>query len=103
IADDISIFHYYRRLIQLRKQYPIIVYGDYTLLLPDDDNIYAYLRSYQGEKLLVITNFSEASVPFTMPADFQMKERLIGNYPIETEEATTFTLKPYEARVYKGV
>ena len=58
LADPDSIFHYYRRLIALRQEHPIIVHGRYELLLPEHEHIYAYLRSWQGERLLVLLNFS---------------------------------------------
>ncbi|MFD2042940.1 alpha-glucosidase [Ornithinibacillus salinisoli] len=105
VADPNSIYHYYRQLIELRKKHEIIVYGDYHLILPDHDKIYAYMRTYEGEKLLVVTNFSEEQVEFMLPHDvsFEVKERLIGNYDSsEMNDVTSFMLKPYEARVYKG-
>ncbi|GAA0499090.1 oligo-1,6-glucosidase [Salinibacillus aidingensis] len=103
-ADPDSIFHYYRQLIQLRKQQPIIVYGDYELILPVHEQIYAYIRHYEGEKLLVITNFGEEPVDFSLPEEieFEPEERLIGNYADDQSHPGSFTLKPYEARVYKG-
>ena len=67
LQDKNSIFYYYKKLIELRKTYPIIVYGDYRLILPEHEQIYAYIRKYQGEKLLVITNFSQEAVTFTLP------------------------------------
>jgi oligo-1,6-glucosidase len=106
IKDNQSIYHYYQKLIKLRKQHPVIVYGDYELILPDHDKIYAYLRSYEGKKLLVITNFSDKPVSFHLPEDIQFhaKEILISNYPVvDNYQNISFTLKPYEARVYKGV
>ncbi|WP_018931934.1 glycoside hydrolase family 13 protein [Gracilibacillus lacisalsi] len=105
VHDEDSIYHYYRQLIQLRKTHPIIVYGDYQLILPDHDKIYAYLRNYENEKLLVVTNFSDKNVKFELPEDvsFEAEEKLIGNYDAsEADTFTSFTLKPYEARVYKG-
>ncbi|MFD2654810.1 glycoside hydrolase family 13 protein [Gracilibacillus thailandensis] len=105
VHDEDSIYHYYRQLIQLRKTHPIIVYGDYQLILPDHDKIYAYLRNYENEKLLVVTNFSDQNVKFELPEDvsFEAEEKLIGNYDAsEADTFTSFTLKPYEARVYKG-
>src|SRR5699024_1036632 len=104
-ANPDSIYHYYRKLIQLRKQHPIIVYGDYQLLLPEDDKIYAYMRTYKNEKLLVITNFSEENTAFNIQDNtvFQAKELIISNYNAEdTDDPANFILKPYEARVYIG-
>lgn len=106
VADKNSIYHYYRKLIRLRKQHPIIVYGDYQLILPYHDQIYAYLRMYENEKLLVITNFSEKPVTFQLPEDieFEATALLICNYNCKAINLPhSFTLKPYEARVYKGI
>lgn len=83
VSDENSIYHYYRLLIQLRKKHPIIVYGEYKLILPEHDKIYAYTRTYEGEKLLVVTNFSDENITFELPSDvhFEAKETLISNYP----------------------
>ncbi|AGB41485.1 glycosidase [Halobacteroides halobius DSM 5150] len=99
-----SIFYYYQDLISLRKEEPIIVYGDYQLLLEDDENIYAYLRELEGEKLLVILNFFAEKPEFKLPDDisFQEQELLISNYDVSKEEGIDkINLQPYEARVYK--
>lgn len=102
VEDPNSIYHYYRKLIQLRKQYPIIVYGDYQLLLPEHEQIFAYLRIYQDQKLLVITNFSEDNIPFELPVDveFSANDLLISNYEMNDNNFNKFILRPYEARVY---
>ncbi|WP_408009548.1 glycoside hydrolase family 13 protein [Pseudalkalibacillus sp. A8] len=103
VNDPNSIFSYYKELIKLRKQYEIVVYGDYQLILEDDEQIYAYMRILGNEKLLVVTNFSNKKPLFKLPEDisFGQKELLIANYEVRDEEVKEFTLKPYEARVYK--
>ncbi|WP_044895036.1 glycoside hydrolase family 13 protein [Bacillus alveayuensis] len=103
VEDSNSIYHYYRKLIQLRKQYPIVVYGSYDIILPEHEQIYAYTRTYENEKLLVILNFSAEQPTFELPKEitFTTKELLISNYDVNGEESIDkFTLKPYEARVY---
>ncbi|ASS91133.1 glycoside hydrolase family 13 protein [Aeribacillus pallidus] len=104
LADPNSVFHYYKKLIQLRKQHDIIVYGTYDLILEDDPYIYAYTRTLGNEKLIVITNFSEKTPVFRLPDDitYKTKELLISNYDVdETEELKEIRLRPWEARVYK--
>jgi oligo-1,6-glucosidase len=104
LADPKSVFHYYKKLIQLRKQHDIIVYGTYDLILEDDPYIYAYIRTLGNEKLIVITNFSEKTPVFQFPDDitYKTKELLISNYDVdETEELKEIRLRPWEARVYK--
>ncbi|WP_410513855.1 alpha-glucosidase [Paenibacillus sp. BR2-3] len=104
LEDKDSIFHYYKKLIQLRKKNPIIVYGKYQLILENDEQIYAYVRHLGEQKLLVICNFSANTPVFSLPEDIHYKsaELLIGNYETDASEALgTVILKPHEARVYK--
>lgn len=102
--DPDSIFHYYRKLIRLRKANDIIVYGAYDLLLADDEQIYAFTRTLGDEKLLVICNFSEQTPEFRLPPEicYAEHELMIGNYEVSAGEALErFELRPYEARVYR--
>lgn len=103
ISDPNSIYHYYKKLIQLRKAYPIIVYGKYDLLYADHEKIAAYTRTLKNEMLLVVTNFSSEQPVFILPETITYKSHdlLIGNYVAESNEnIKSFQLKPYEARVY---
>ncbi len=104
LQDENSIFYYYKKLISLRKKYPIIVYGDYHMLLEEDERIYAYLRKLGSEKLLVVLNFFDTEAVFQLPAgevDFTEKQLLISNYSVdEGEDIDNIRLRPYEARVY---
>lgn len=92
-----SVFHYYQRLISLRKKYEIIVYGDYRLLLPDSEELYVYMRSYEGQKLLVICNFTEKDVSYEMPQELSGRtgKVLISNYG-RNELGNSVILAPYE-------
>jgi oligo-1,6-glucosidase len=106
LKDPNSIFHYYRKLIALRKQHKAMVYGEYTLLLPLDPDLYVYTRTLDKECLLVILNFSRKTVEFEWPDElvYDSGELLIANYeqqPGENEQKKT--LRPYEARVYRLV
>ncbi|HBW36241.1 alpha-glucosidase [Desulfosporosinus sp. BICA1-9] len=105
--DPTSILHYYRKLIELRRQYPLFVYGDYHLLLPMHTKIYSYLRHWEEETLLVILNFFHKSTAFTLPKKviFQTGRLIIANYSdtkakIVADDLKEFSLRPYEARVY---
>lgn len=95
-----SVFHYYKKLIALRKQYDIIVYGKFELLLPDSETIFAYIRSLGEEKLLVICNFSKQEQEVTVPAEFNglTAQVLISNYG-KTKLKKEEVLRPYEAIV----
>lgn len=104
MADPDSIFHYYKKLIKLRKENDVIVYGTYDLLLDDHEQIYAYTRTLKKEKLLVILNFSDHRPVFKLPEDMICRdvEVLISNYEQpEKPDVTSIKLRPYEAVVYK--
>jgi len=100
LAEPNSIFHYYQRLIALRKANPVIVYGSYELL-ETPDPLYAFTRSLGGERLLVLCNFSAQECAFQLPERIQYvgKELLLSSYPVEGMRA--LSLRPYEARVYR--
>lgn len=102
MGDKDSIFHYYKKLIRLRKENEIIVYGKYDLILDDHEEIYAFTRTLGEDKLLVICNFSENTPLFTLPEEikYNSAQLMISNYEAGPE-VDTFNLKPYEARVYR--
>lgn len=103
VADPNSIYHYYKKLIELRKTYPIVIYGKYDLILAEHEQIAAYTRTLGEEKLLVVTNFSKEQPKFHLPQGifYQTYKVLISNYDIDKQEGiSSFKLKPYEARVY---
>ena len=100
LKDPSSVFHYYQKLIALRKQYPIIVYGKYELLLPEDENLFVFTRELDDEKLLVVCNFSEQKQNFTVPEGFRGAKCLISNVERSYDEKD-IVLEPYEAFVLK--
>ena len=96
VARENSVFNYYKKLIALRKEYEIIVYGDYNLLLPEDEDLFVYERSLDGKKLLVACNFSENEREF----DFDIVKNgkiLTNNY--EEFNLINKKLRPFEAVV----
>lgn len=97
-ADQNSVFHYYKKLITLRKQHPIIVYGSYELLLKESEQIFAYTRTLEQEKLLVVCNFTDTAVSFQIPEEFKNAKCLIANTERSYQD-TDIQLKPYEAFV----
>ncbi len=103
-TDPNSIFAYYQRLIRLRKAHPVIVYGTYDLMLDAHEQIYAFTRTLQGERLLGMLNFTKDAPVFALPTQiaFSDTELLISNYPVDpAEEIRLLTLRPFEARVYR--
>ena len=97
LERDDSVFHYYQKLISLRKQHDIIVYGDYKLLLPDSEEIFSYVRTYGEQKLLVICNYTENEIPYEVIEELKNKdgEILISNYDRMKIE-NSIVLAPYE-------
>lgn len=100
LRDPDSVFHHYRQLIALRKQYDIIVHGDYRLLLKDDPRIFAYMRTHGSERLLVISNFYGEEAEFTLPVEVSLHGEahiLISNYKDTPSTIQQLTLRPYES------
>lgn len=97
--DPDSVFQYYKKLIHLRHTMDVVVYGTYELLEPEDENLFAYTRTLENEKLLVINNFTERELLVPQPiSDLLVPEAdvVIGNYPKRQDDR----IRPYEAVVY---
>jgi len=104
LADPQSIFAYYRQLIRLPKANPVIVYGTYDLILDAHAEIYAFTRTLDDDRLLIILNFTKNTPVFALPTHiaFAGKELLIRNYAVDSaEDISLLTLRPFEARVYR--
>ncbi|MBD8067466.1 glycoside hydrolase family 13 protein [Bacillus sp. PS06] len=101
--DSDSILNYYKKLINIKKEYSIFTYGIYDLILPEDPAIYAYTRTVDTEKIVVITNLTPNEVTYHYDElPLQSAGLLLHNYKIEPhEQLTNFSLRPFEARVYK--
>ncbi|GAA0923408.1 oligo-1,6-glucosidase [Pseudonocardia zijingensis] len=101
LADPDSVFHHYRKLIELRHAEPVIVHGSFEMLLPHDEQIYAFLRRLDDVELLVLGNFSSADAAVDLPdaSEWAHAELLIGTPP---EPGTVpLVLRPWEGRVYR--
>jgi trehalose-6-phosphate hydrolase len=103
LADNDSVFYHYKKLVSLRKEYDIITYGDYELILEDHPEIFAYIRNGQEEKLLVVTNFYGKETQFVLPetidADGYEAEVLLSNYD-SNADFKSVSLRPYESIIY---
>ena len=96
LADPDSVFYTYQKLIALRKAHPVFVEGDFTLLCPEDEQVFAYLRRGAGQELLAAVNLSGRSAPFTLPDAFAGCEPLLA-----TQGAPQAgVLRPWEAQLY---
>lgn len=101
-ADPNSVFHYYKKLIALRKENPIMVYGKYDLLMADSEELYVYTRTLENERLLVVCNFTDREVPFAIPGEFAGAECMISNMENEYDKKE-IVLRPYETFVLKKI
>ena len=102
VGNEDSVFSYYKKLIQLRKDNEIVVYGDYKAIDRENEKIFAYERVLGDEKILTVCNFTEDVTEFQIPEDFDLTkaECWISNTG-RTEFNSTVELKPYEAFVLK--
>ncbi|MBM7570821.1 glycoside hydrolase family 13 protein [Aquibacillus albus] len=99
-----SVYHYYKKMIELRKKEEVLVYGNYDLILEKHDKIYAYTRTLDEDKMVVIVNLFPEKATFKLPASLKNKstELCLANYAVASDEAVDkVELQPYEARVYK--
>lgn len=99
LEDKDSIFYYYQKLIQLRKNCDVIAYGDIKPLLREDKRVFAYERNYKGQKLIVICNFYPTTYEIELPYDLSIYKCILNNYK-NGAKAKKIALKPYETLVY---
>ena len=101
LQDENSIFHHYRKLIDIRKNNDTIIYGDYSLLCPEDKNIFAYTRELNGDKILVVCNFYDKEVTFSFDGEFNHADILLSNYKNSSTLIEKLNLRPYEAIMFR--
>jgi oligo-1,6-glucosidase len=105
VDDPGSVFSFYRKVIALRHSDPVVAYGDFRMLLPDDEHVYAFKRSLPEAELLVLANFSgtgrTAGVGDGGWADRGTAELVLGNYPPDAGERHPFDLRPWEVKVFR--
>ena len=103
-AEPDSVVHYYQKLIRLRRENPVIVYGRYELILESHEQVYSYTRTWKDDRLLVMLNFTADTPIFALPTHIQYSQQtpLISNYEVDPkEDIRHLALRPYEARVYR--
>ncbi|MCM3491077.1 alpha-glucosidase [Alkalihalophilus marmarensis] len=100
LKDKDSIFHYYKKLIQLRRQHEVIVYGKYQLLDADHPSVFSYERELGGEKLIIICNFYGEETTYDL-GNRKAAEVVISNYANELPASAEIKLRPFEAIVYR--
>ena len=99
--DPESVYHFYRRLAELRHEEPAVVYGDFEMLLPHDERLYAFTRTHGDTTLLVIGNFSGESVRAEIAdaAAWEAAELLLTN----AAAPQGLVLQPWQAVIYRRV
>ncbi|WP_036664987.1 glycoside hydrolase family 13 protein [Paludibacterium yongneupense] len=102
LNDPDSIFFHYQRLIRLRKESELLVYGDFVLLLEEHAQVFAYLRRLGGQALAVVSNFSGQCVECVLPVSLRDLdgESLISNYAPRERLGQTVSLQPYESFIF---
>jgi oligo-1,6-glucosidase len=103
--DPNSCLNYFRALVNLRNNnIPVLVYGKYTLLDKSNPKVYAYMRENEGEKFLVLLNFSSSIAEANVKLGSSNSKLLLSNYkdaPSVDKGKSMITLKPYEAAIYR--
>lgn len=100
LADSESLFYYYQRLIQLRKNNPLVVWGTYQELVPNDTQLFVYERSYENETWLIVANFYEEEADFSHESH-KVKEIILSNYSDSSVDLANLHLRAYETVVYR--
>lgn len=99
LKDPDSIFHYYKKLVSLRKEYDVIAYGDFEALDIKNPSVMAYRRTYKGQTLVAASNFYGKEAVWNPETDLKDYQYLLGNYSGPLPEKVT-VLRPYETRLY---
>jgi oligo-1,6-glucosidase len=96
--DPNSILNYFRKMVKLRKESPVLIYGKYVLLDKNNPDVYAYTRELNGKKILVMLNFRDKPATANTGIDMSKAKLLLGNYATPLKDGQ---LQPYEAVVYE--
>ena len=101
LADENSIYYYYRSMLALRKKIPAFVYGDYKDIDPKHLSLFAYVRTLGTESYLILLNFSRNRVSYALPEGLKAGSLLISNSDAKEDHSALVTMDAWEARVYR--
>lgn len=102
INDENSILNFYKELVRIKKSNDVLIYGKYNLILEEDEYIYAYIREFEDERYIVITNLSDKICNFSFDETLKYENMILSNYIVENhEDIKEFEMKPWECRLYK--
>jgi len=101
-SDESSVLNFYRKVIQLRKEHPVLIYGDFQDLAPDHHQVFVYRRWQENQTYLVVHNYSSEAVEFE--AGMENMNMLVGNYEDGSQPISEGLLKlrPWESVVFEG-
>ena len=101
LEDEDSIFHYYQKLIRIRKELDVVAYGDITPLAQEHPSVFAYKRHYQNENMIVVNNFYGKETEWKTDMDLTGYQCILGNYKdAAMPETGKWTLRPYESMIW---
>ena len=100
MQEEDSIFHYYQKLIRLRKDYDVVAYGDLEPLYAKHPSVMAYRRTWKNQELLVISNFYGKEVTLDAGCALDAYTKLLGNYEESRLDGTKAEFRPYETVVF---
>ena len=97
-----SVYRFYQKLLALRKSEPVLLHGHTVEYDPDNRNIIAYSRSYEGRRMLIVGNFSGRTHRYRLPLDFDLSDLEIAfsNYDGQSNDRV-IKLRPYEAILFR--
>lgn len=104
LHDPDSVYFHYQKLIRLRRNSPYtttIVYGQSTMVLPEDESLFAYIRHDESSALLVVSNFTGETIERSL--DYSIQSIVLSNYENSPIDLKTFKLRPYESIIYSVV
>jgi len=103
--DPNSVLNFYKKMIAMRKENPILVYGEYNLILENHEQIFAYTRTFDKEKLLIMCNLSDLEAMYEYgDLELSYDGLMLSNYEVDSHNnISKLILKPYEARVYRVI
>lgn len=103
LADPDSVFYFYKKLIALRKDNPIMPYGEVELIWPEDKEIFAYYKHFEGETWFIAANFSEVKANRSLPMDLSKAELILTNVPdSDWHSSERLILAPYQVVILRA-
>lgn len=102
LPDPSSVFHHYQRLLELRREYPALIHGEYRDVDPQHDRVYAYTRTLGESRLLIVIHFGEEELDYCLPQGLTIGKVLLDNAAESgpSAQAGLLKLRPWQATVY---